>query len=213
MLARRRFMGGGESCPYQRIEYLERNAQSEGYPFIDTGYIPQGDDVDFEVTFSYNKGTSKSWDFILGLPVAANRIGYSIQRYIIDTTLYIYLASTNGVSQQNAIEGVSHNIQHNLKCLKTSKKIILDGVEREINERVPQVTPDIDNTTVTFKILDTVTGIYLKIYDLKLWKSGKIKLDLVPVRVGDEGFMYDKVSGRLLGNSGSGRFVLGPDLA
>ena len=36
--------------------------------------------------------------------------------------------------------------------------------------------------------------------------------DLIPVRVGNVGYMYDKVSGQLFGNSGTGNFILGPDV-
>lgn len=35
--------------------------------------------------------------------------------------------------------------------------------------------------------------------------------DLIPVRVGNIGYMYDKVSGKLFGNAGTGNFILGPD--
>lgn len=37
-------------------------------------------------------------------------------------------------------------------------------------------------------------------------------IDLIPVRVGTTGYMYDKVSGELFGNSGTGDFILGPDV-
>lgn len=37
-------------------------------------------------------------------------------------------------------------------------------------------------------------------------------LDMIPVRVGNIGYMYDKLSGQLYGNSGSGNFVCGPDI-
>lgn len=37
-------------------------------------------------------------------------------------------------------------------------------------------------------------------------------IDLIPVRVGQVGYMYDKVSGTLYGNSGTGSFTLGPDV-
>lgn len=36
--------------------------------------------------------------------------------------------------------------------------------------------------------------------------------DLVPVRIGAAGYMYDRVSGQLFGNSGSEAIVLGPDV-
>ena len=50
-----------------------------------------------------------------------------------------------------------------------------------------------------------------KVYYYKLWKNGTIKLDLIPVRVGTTGYMYDKVSGSLFGNNGIGAFTLGAD--
>ena len=37
-------------------------------------------------------------------------------------------------------------------------------------------------------------------------------LNLIPVRIGNVGYMYDKISGQFFGNSGSGSFALGPDL-
>ena len=42
--------------------------------------------------------------------------------------------------------------------------------------------------------------------------GGSLVSDLVPVRVGAAGYMQDRVSGRLLGNAGTGSFILGPDL-
>lgn len=36
-------------------------------------------------------------------------------------------------------------------------------------------------------------------------------LDIIPVRVGDVGYLYDRVSGELFGNSGTGKFIVGPD--
>ena len=36
-------------------------------------------------------------------------------------------------------------------------------------------------------------------------------LDIIPVRVGDVGYLYDRVSGQLFGNSGTGAFIVGPD--
>ena len=49
---------------------------------------------------------------------------------------------------------------------------------------------------------------------------GKIKIkvndgvvyDMIPVRIGQVGYMYDKVSGQLFENSGTGNFILGNDI-
>lgn len=36
--------------------------------------------------------------------------------------------------------------------------------------------------------------------------------DFIPVRVGKVGYMYDRVSGQLFGNQGTGAFIVGPDI-
>ena len=52
---------------------------------------------------------------------------------------------------------------------------------------------------------------------LKMYMSSIVLNDVcvrnfIPVRVGNVGYMYDKVSGQLFGNSGTGNFILGPDV-
>lgn len=41
--------------------------------------------------------------------------------------------------------------------------------------------------------------------------TGELIQDLVPVRKDGVGYMYDRVSGQLFGNAGTGAFVIGPD--
>ena len=42
--------------------------------------------------------------------------------------------------------------------------------------------------------------------------DGSAYLNLeIPVRVGQVGYMYDRVSGQLFGNQGTGNFILGED--
>lgn len=49
---------------------------------------------------------------------------------------------------------------------------------------------------------------YAKIFN----ENNNLILDLIPVRIGSVGYMYDKVSDTLFGNSGTGSFTLGPDV-
>lgn len=46
---------------------------------------------------------------------------------------------------------------------------------------------------------------------LQLSRAGVLLRDFIPVRVGNVGYMYDKVSAQLFGNAGTGDFILGPD--
>ena len=50
------------------------------------------------------------------------------------------------------------------------------------------------------------------IYYLKIYGNEELIADFIPVRIGQVGYMYDKVSGQLFGNSGTGEFILGPDV-
>lgn len=49
---------------------------------------------------------------------------------------------------------------------------------------------------------------FFKIFD----ENGVLVRDFVPVRVGDVGYLYDRVSGQLFGNIGTGAFVIGRDM-
>ena len=56
----------------------------------------------------------------------------------------------------------------------------------------------------------------LRIYSAKLWDGNILARDFIPVRFTNErgeteGAMYDRVSGELFGNAGTGAFVIGPD--
>lgn len=55
------------------------------------------------------------------------------------------------------------------------------------------------------------SGYYAKIYSEKIYVNGNLVRDYIPVRVGQVGYMYDRISRQLFGNSGTGSFVLGND--
>lgn len=52
----------------------------------------------------------------------------------------------------------------------------------------------------------------LKLYHFSLFDQRGVVLNLKPVRKDGVGYMYDTVSGQLFGNSGTGAFILGPDV-
>lgn len=52
----------------------------------------------------------------------------------------------------------------------------------------------------------------MRVYSCKIWDNGVLVRDYIPVRKGTVGYLYDRVSGKLFGNAGTGDFVLGPDV-
>ena len=51
----------------------------------------------------------------------------------------------------------------------------------------------------------------VRISHAKLFDNGVIVREYIPVRVGDVGYTYDRVTGELFGNAGTGAFIIGPD--
>lgn len=50
-----------------------------------------------------------------------------------------------------------------------------------------------------------------KIRSAKVYDGNTLVRDMIPVRVGDEGCMYDKVNGVIYHNAGSSSFIVGED--
>lgn len=51
-----------------------------------------------------------------------------------------------------------------------------------------------------------------KCFGAKFYENGTLVRDFIPIRVGQVGYMYDKVSGTLFGNAGTGDFIIGNDV-
>lgn len=54
---------------------------------------------------------------------------------------------------------------------------------------------------------------FYRYYSFKLSKGTEILFDLIPVRVGNVGHFYDKISKQILPEAGSAKFIVGPDRA
>lgn len=92
-----------------------------------------------------------------------------------------------------------------------------------------ETTVDGNNATGTYSITDLnnpypiilfagggdiygKTPTQARVYYLRIYNGNDLVLDFVPVRKRRKGYMYDKVSGELFGNAGTGKFILGPDV-
>ena len=64
-----------------------------------------------------------------------------------------------------------------------------------------------------FTSTDQTQNANVKCWDFKAYIDDDLVLDLIPVRIGNVGYLFDRVSGQLFGNAGTGSFVLGPDVA
>ena len=72
-------------------------------------------------------------------------------------------------------------------------------------------TTQTENTATDYIYLNGNYPSKNRFYYFQAYDGNTLILDLIPVRVGQVGYMYDKISGRLFGNSGTGDFILGND--
>lgn len=194
LLNRRRYMGGS-SLPYDaEVEYIGFHQNCS----IDTGIKPS---TNYKYYWKYlwtgrtnwtypftNKGSSGNW-FTFGGIETSNRTQIHIASKSITgkalniDTIYNGSLMRNG----NNMEEVLNN---------TSMASLAYGDYQSSMNLYIQNNRDFTIQIYEFRIVDD---------------NNNTILDLIPVRVSTTGYMYDKVSGQLFGNAGTGSFTLGPD--
>ena len=199
--------------PYDaEIEYLE----STGTQYIDTG-IPLFSDMQMTITFRL-KDNANNTSIIgsavkEGYRVADRKQMYLLANYPYNNKWYIALAHNTstgaGYTGTELLDDFGTVIVH-------QNKLIVNGVEySDVN-----VSPFFAGGNCFLFWSDGTHEwlaqkkalIRLKRFLLK--DSANILVrDMIPVRVGNVGYLFDKVSGQLFGNSGTGAFILGSDVA
>ena len=201
--------------PYDaEIEYLGLD-RNQRYSIVTN--ISQARGVGFGCELSH---------FVAALPKASTNYPYLIgfnkpspnraQFYIKGSNTSVSLATgTINLDWQSSYHGLGIVISGNnkqkleIKSYSSSKmRVYLDDTYKyEYNKFVP-------SSAGVLSLLSASQIYEGRIYHLFAYdENNDYLLDAIPVRVGDVGYMYDKVSGQLFGNSGTGSFVLGPDVA
>lgn len=101
-------------------------------------------------------------------------------------------------------------------CCYPTKRFIVDGssyntpsMENAVFQSEYTLALFTENTAGTYAPKSCRFG-RLEIYDPT---TGVYEHDYIPVRVGQTGYLYDRITGTLKGNSGTGEFVLGSDVS
>jgi hypothetical protein len=188
--------------PYDReVEYLA----STGTQWIDTGVDAWGDiafevDIDFTQYYPTTDGTYG----ICGsyVPIGGKQVYVAAARYASRR----YVGGRDGVAYTNAPVADFQGERAIIYVGKTTATIngtVWAGASRDVNES--------GQTFYLFAVNGYGAIVKGAIHYLKIWKGGDVVIDLIPVRVGTVGYMYDRVSKQLFGNAGTGTFVVGPD--
>ena len=206
LAARHGLCARGENLPFDsRVEYIE----STGGQFVDTGVYPTSDigaSLDFLVT-----GRIASDSCLIGAGSDTWRWGFGYR----DTGYQLQISglSYKGNSWINYSVPIERteilfNFTNDKKCYRNGSLL---------RENIPYgnvVSPGpIFLFGFNYNGNGTLwRGSVVRIYSCKIVDNGVLVRDFIPVRVGTTGYMYDRVTGQLFGNQGTGDFVVGPDV-
>lgn len=192
--------------PYDaEVEYLE----STGMQWIDTGIYGTLD------TVAKFRACATAADALY--PVFGSRVNYRTNAFAVyngsDVGYKFTVAFDNVYSQGYSVSSVS-SVTSDWHDFTIGEVMAIDSWSANIgNIGATQFTTP--NTMLLFAWNQNgtiMTGKY-KVSYLQIYSNGVLVRDMIPVRVGMEGAMYDRVSKKLFRNAGTGSFVTGPDVA
>lgn len=201
--ARQIAFGGSKRKPYDaEIEYLESTGTQYILHIGEEEEVIDGIDCVIKPLVT-NAGTYGCVGFWNG--------GSQVNTIRYQTLHSRYFTVTNGQNNANVYSGLTLAMRH---VTVKGTAVTIDGQDFEMGVAwgvVPKSTRfalfGCYNTAN--QSVDTQAGIIGK---CTLYIGNRVVRDFIPVRVGDVGYMYDRVSGKLFGNAGTGAFVLGADV-
>lgn len=197
--------GGGSSLPYDaEVEYL----QSDGNQYIDTGVVVT---KNYVIIADCAVISGSSFPTVIGALSATN--GYSVVLAYNNSGQPYTQMGSNYATLYNTSK-LGSTLIHYICTGNSTRQYISDGMAVVSNTHSGNLAT---NSLYLFARhrYDTTVGnsTTAKIGKVRMTVDGVLVRDFIPVRVGQVGYMYDKVSKQLFGNSGTGSFTLGADVS
>ena len=202
----------GGALPYDaEVEYLE----STGTQYIDTGLVvtpAMRMDVDMAVTdwdasqYSLTGASGIRFTFGKGYTGSSTSSGNA-------TKLYFGLGDRNQPISSINLANIKGE-RHTFSLDAETKYWYLDGAGDYIVSvgTITTGTRPIMLLAQSTNDNGSVRGQQAaKLYGATFTDNGVLVRSFVPVRVGQTGYLFDRVSGQLFGNAGTGAFTIGPD--
>lgn len=199
-LIRRRAMMG-VSKPYDaEVEWLS----NDGSAYIDTGIVPKDTP---RVVINLSARTKYLDIDIFGF--TSNTVPSFIGDFSIDNdkqSFGYYRYYSAAFIEQDLISSVTYNdwAEWDLGYIIKCNNVTLKTLTRQSFASNTQ-------TLYLFKGRN-IANVNARVGKVKIYDGDELKRDFIPVRVGQVGYMYDKVSGQLFGNVNTGNFILGNDI-
>ena len=187
--------------PYDaEVQYLE----NDGTQYINTNaYV---DTSNFEIGFTTN-GTDSVFGYVhqgmgngtwIGSEKTNMFFGKFSNQYIVSMSSYL-------TSNENTIVFTKNGVTVNGTTISNSFSMGSDSIAN--NPLLFFARWDFNKKAVEF-----VGNTHFKFKSFYLKNNGSLVVDMIAVRVGQVGYMYDRVSQQLFPNAGSGNFIVGSDI-
>lgn len=196
------------ALPYDaEVEYIDSIVPA----FIDTGIYPNNSTI-VEIDGLFLSAGANS----LGTMMGCNNDRYMF-RYRTTTRAELAMVKRgNGVGNGSWCYFETDIKTRHLYTYGGNFGVLLDG--EQIDDGIVFA-----NYTYTLKIAggynstNSQRGGNCRYWRVSIWKNNELVRDFQPVRITNEyseieGAMYDRVSGKLFRNAGTGRFIIGPDI-
>lgn len=113
-------------------------------------------------------------------------------------------------TQGNAVGGVTDELEINTPYIvEQSNGVMICNGYSQRNENAPSSS---EKFLLFAKQVNVGFNSRIYHFQVRTIRGNTKIIDLIPVRIGNVGYMYDKVSKQLFGNAGTGDFILGPDV-
>lgn len=197
---RRLMMGQGGRKP-DHYDAETEFIQSTGTQYIDTNLKLSDSNYVIDAKFNISTDTSRYFAALF-----TNREkGYNTYGFAISNTrTYI-----NPCNNPDVCIGITYSLNTDYTLSLKRGEATLNGTTYSNTDYNSGYSR---NSLWIFRQWYNGVGISAKLYYLTIRHNDDIIMDFIPVRVGDVGYLFDKVSGKLFGNVGSGDFILGNDI-
>lgn len=180
-----------------QVEYIE----ATGTQYIDTNLIMGDDKYVIEAKFNISSGSASSYSALFtNRESSRNTYGFAIN----GNKTYV-----NPCNNPNSSINITYTREIDYTLSLKRGEITLNGTTYTNTSYVTNYSA---NSLWIFRQRYNNSGMSAKLYSLSIVHNEDIIMDFIPVRVGQVGYLYDKVSESLFGNDGTGSFIYGNDV-
>lgn len=204
--------GGTHSLPQGAVQITY--IQGDGSAFIDTG-IKGSSDIQFRMDVYFTSSLTNANGAVLGSRISNGNAALTVQYYNTSSSKSWRWAFGTDF-QEVGHSGTRGN--YTISNLDRPRVLVTTNAK----ELTVECTDATFSNNLNIYILAMNSGgstggiginAYTRIKNCKIWESYELVRDYIPIRIGQVGYLFDKVSGQSFGNANStGAFVLGADV-